>query len=1052
MVSKIFSALKVRPDERERVVIMLALGFFIGVFITTYQITADSLFLSRQAHRLNEAFLISGLLGMISTALFAVFQSRLKFSFLSFVNTLVVVSIVVLLYVALHKEELAYLSDQLIFGMYCFTGTITALLLLTYWGLFARMFDFGQSKRIIGWIDTGQLSAAILASLLIPATESFFPDPTDYLFFCGISMAASGLLVVYIALRFKLTGNSSAELSKEVRRDSSFIRMFKDRYVVLLSVFLSISMVTFMFTQFSFQEMVGIQYPNERELANFLAYFSLAIQIMALIMQTFVNERIISNYGLKVPLFILPIVVLIFVASSIFIALSFGYDKVASPQGFLFYFLFVSLGRLFNVMLRDSLESPTYKLFFIPLDNRVRFNIQAKIEGVINETARFIAGVLIFVLPMIPFFDTIYILIAVVFLLGGYFIIGNRLHIGYKSKIRSKLENLEFEHLESTETEVENKLLQVISDAKASAAVFAFKLLEKMAPASVSTWVNSLIRNHDSNAQEFAQDRINYLKGLSVSDKYVIKLTNQEQASDRKKLTEAEIVALFQSGGEITRERIQKLARSSSEEDRQYAAELILHTNRQDSISLLTELLSDSNTIVRLAAIQTASQKYNNEIILALIDNLNVTRFSIQAANALLIIGERAISMLDNAFYRTGQSQQTMIKILKIMGKIGGVKAKESLWNKIDYPDKGIGSQVLLSLGASDFKAGISQISRIKFAIESDIGDITWNLAAIDEVKDTEYGKVIKQALKEEITNDVDHMYMLLSMLYDSKSIQLVKENIESGTTEGNTYALELLDVFLSEQLKQRVIPVLEDSSEAEKARKLELFYPRVKLDDRLVLKFLINRDFTQTNRWTKALVIRQIGILKLKEFSLDLIAQIFNSDDLIVEEASLALFNINQDLFFENIERLPGEKQRQLKSLIVNPEKSHQVLKLDRILFLKAQQQFEGVSGLTLSYLVDITEIVYLTENDILDDNVNNSFYLTYSGTVIYTNVNEGEREYKPGQFIGEMLTLPQALNSHSIKTNSECILLKFEKDQYYDLVSDNLQLADLTLKAILY
>ncbi|HMQ00719.1 MAG TPA: cyclic nucleotide-binding domain-containing protein, partial [Cyclobacteriaceae bacterium] len=463
---------------------------------------------------------------------------------------------------------------------------------------------------------------------------------------------------------------------------------------------------------------------------------------------------------------------------------------------------------------------------------------------------------------------------------------------------------------------------------------------------------------------------------------------------------------------------------------------------------------SDSNTIVRLAAIQTASQKYNNEIILALIDNLNVTRFSIQAANALLIIGERAISMLDNAFYRTGQSQQTMIKILKIMGKIGGVKAKESLWNKIDYPDKGIGSQVLLSLGASDFKAGISQISRIKFAIESDIGDITWNLAAIDEVKDTEYGKVIKQALKEEITNDVDHMYMLLSMLYDSKSIQLVKENIESGTTEGNTYALELLDVFLSEQLKQRVIPVLEDSSEAEKARKLELFYPRVKLDDRLVLKFLINRDFTQTNRWTKALVIRQIGILKLKEFSLDLIAQIFNSDDLIVEEASLALFNINQDLFFENIERLPGEKQRQLKSLIVNPEKSHQVLKLDRILFLKAQQQFEGVSGLTLSYLVDITEIVYLTENDILilDDNVNNSFYLTYSGTVIYTNVNEGEREYKPGQFIGEMLTLPQALNSHSIKTNSECILLKFEKDQYYDLVSDNLQLADLTLKAILY
>ena len=31
----------------------------------------------------------------------------------------------------------------------------------------------------------------------------------------------------------------------------------------------------------------------------------------------------------------------------------------------------------------------------------------------------------------------------------------------------------------------------------------------------------------------------------------------------------------------------------------------------------------------------------------------------------------------------------------------------------------------------------------------------------------------------------------------------LLKENIDSGTAEGITYAIELLDVFLSEQLKE---------------------------------------------------------------------------------------------------------------------------------------------------------------------------------------------------------------------------------------------------------
>ena len=40
-------------------------------------------------------------------------------------------------------------------------------------------------------------------------------------------------------------------------------------------------------------------------------------------------------------------------------------------------------------------------------------------------------------------------------------------------------------------------------------------------------------------------------------------------------------------------------------------------------------------------------------------------------------------------------------------------------------------------------------------------------------------------------------------MLYDAKSIHLIKQNLESGTNEGITYALELLDVLLAEDVKQ---------------------------------------------------------------------------------------------------------------------------------------------------------------------------------------------------------------------------------------------------------
>ena len=61
-----------------------------------------------------------------------------------------------------------------------------------------------------------------------------------------------------------------------------------------------------------------------------------------------------------------------------------------------------------------------------------------------------------------------------------------------------------------------------------------------------------------------------------------------------------------------------------------------------------------------------------------------------------------------------------------------------------------------------------------------------------------------------------------------------------------------------------------------------------------MVLKFLINRDFTQSNRWTKACVLFQIGILKIADFKLDLIAQLFNPDTLIREVSAWALYQID--------------------------------------------------------------------------------------------------------------------------------------------------------------
>lgn len=1041
-----------RTQEQRQIVLMLATGFFMGSFIATYQVTADSLFLNRLGDQLNKAFLIAGALGIITTGLFSFFQNWIRFTTLALSSLFLIFAFSLGAFMLLEFGDPRF-HNGYIFALYCMSGPLTAILLLSFWGLFGRLFNFRQSKRIIGWIDTGQLIAAILATLIIiPFTSEIIDNTSSYLLLCSISIFIVSILVFIISSSFTISKNDPEEFGAGVKTETRFVNIIKDPYILLLSLFLLISMTTLMFSQYSFQQLVTEQYPDERELTTFTSFFTGAVYGLSLIMQTFINSRIISNYGLKVSLFILPVVVGIFSLGAVGVGSAFGFDKDVSPTGFIYFFLFISLSRLFNWTLRDSLENPVFKLLFIPMDNRVRFNIQSKVEGLVNESARFIAGVLIFLFAFIPSFEIIHISLILVVLVIAYYLVVIKLYNGYRNKIRQKLEDstgTKQEKLERGFTVIIQKLEQMLFQPSAGKAVFSFKLLEKLSAANTNQWINNLIRNEDDAARHYGQEKLNELKGLSVSDRYVIKVDQSKAGGDRNVLSRFDLQMILDSDGDITKTRIQRLARSLDPNDRHYAAELLLHTGKEDGATYLMELLMDLEPKVRNTAIKTSIKKHSPEIINLLIENLNNSAYSNQATNALELIGADTLPLLEAAFYKSGQNTQVMLKIIQVMGRIGGQRVKELLWNKIDYPNKVIVSQVLLSLGECGFKAGISQITRIRYAIEADIADIRWNLSAIQEIDSKGFAENIKEGLRWEIQNDIEHIYMLLAMIYDTRSIQLVKENIESATADGITYAIEMIDVFLSDQLKQRVIPILDDLTDVERINKLEDFYPRVKLDSKLVLKFIINRDFTQSNRWTKACVIYQIGLTRIVDFKLDLIAQLFNPDGLIKEISAQALYAINPEEYHTHVRRLGDFQRKELDELIIYRRK---MTCFDKVRFFQRIPIFENIPGITLSYLADISVEVRLKDGEtlILDERSNNHFYLVVSGGVNFFQKGEMVSVFSEGQFIGEMLGSHVFVNTNLIVATTEVSILRFNKDQFYELLSDNVKLADQVIAYI--
>ncbi len=123
-----------------------------------------------------------------------------------------------------------------------------------------------------------------------------------------------------------------------------------------------------------------------------------------------------------------------------------------------------------------------------------------------------------------------------------------------------------------------------------------------------------------------------------------------------------------------------------------------------------------------------------------------------------------------------------------------------------------------------------------------------------------------------------------------------------------------------------------------------------------------------------------------------------------------------------------------------------------EKILFYQHISFFEGIPGITLSFLADISDEVKLPAQQSLsiDEKFNNSFYVIYSGSVKYYVKGNYEMEFGKGQFVGEMLSAPGFANTNLIVANDETVLLKINKDLFYELVSDNVKLADKVLEYI--
>lgn len=1044
MRARLLKILDIEADETGRVSLLLVMGFFMGMFIATISVASQSLFLARfsETEDLPVAFAVSGFFGLVATLIYNFLQNRIPFPLLATLSLLTVGIIT-----AFIEFGEGFFSDPSLMYAFGFTQILpfSFIVYLVFWGSFGRLFNLRQSKRLVGTVDIGAMIATFIAFFSIPLLLSVMTPQSLYTI-ALVSIIVFLSLFIYLSIRHLNKARSFAQ-EKLVYKKLDIKDFIQNRYILYMSLFIIFSMMAITFVDYSFFNVTTL-YMDTASLANFISYFEGTVVVFCFLFQVLATDRIQSEYGMRVSLLVSPLLIGFFTLAALVLGLIFGYSP--TDNYFVIFFMMIAVSKLLIRSLKEALDNPTFKLFLLPIESTIRIDVQTKIEGIVTALASVIAGGFIILITRFELFNLIYVTIFTLPLFVCWFIVTNKMHKSYRQTLQQTLsKNKETAEDAVTKEYTINEVLEKeVSSSTEEKVIYGLKLMEKLEPTLFESAVIRLTESDNPRIKKFVEHKIQTLGIEKDLIKSEVRSLAQQAAAETE---DSDLLS-------ISPEKLMKLSKSPKQNDRLLAAKLLRKLISQKTIFILLELLRDADPKVRFEALLTARKAKRTETWPVLIEMLSSPVYGHHAAAALKGAGESVLITLETAFHKSGQTDLVMLRIVQIMGRIGGDQALQLLWRKADYPDKRIVKQILYSLRFINYRAQGREVREVFDLLETEISKTIWNLAALEELPKIDQFKFLREALREEITQNYDQITMLLSILYDPQSVELVRENIESGDPDNIAFAMELLDLFLDQELKPKLMPLLDDSSTEDKLRLLQLHYPRESYTPIQVINYILNRDFNLSNRWTKVCAIHAAAFMQDFRVSRGLIAQVFNSDRLLQETAAWVIYNKDKR-GYENIsERLPGRDKKYLDSSI----ESNQLLDgledgfflgIEMVMFIKQLPVFQKIHGSLICDLADKITPVELMRGEkmqLLTPEDNGIILIVAHGEVTLMDHERALHHLAKGTVYGELFHHGPALPANNVVATERTVIFKINLLDFYFVMANHHELVQGLIKNI--
>jgi AAA family ATP:ADP antiporter len=1031
------SFFNVEPGEGRSASLMLLHSFFMGLATVFFETAASALFLARFSKgALPWVYLTAAVVNTATGLLYSAAQSRISFARLM-TTTLLVLLVTT---VGFRAGLAATGAVWLVFGLLVWYRVVSILTDLEYWAVAARLYDVRQAKRLFGLIGSGEVTARILGSFSVPLLVQT-TGVTNLLLFSAASLALCvGLLMAVLRL---MPAPSASTVGAKRAHDgpaAALRQLVGNRYLMLIVGVAAFAALGKYFVDFAFLEQMKQRYGGEKALASFFGIFSGVSQTLSLSTRLFLSGRVLGRWGVKLGLLILP-------AAHVLCTLVLVAAGLLPGAGAAIFWLVVLNQGIYKT-LKHPIDNPSFKVLYQPLRREDRLAAQITVETIVTPLAIGVAGLVMLLFTVVLPYNPVLFSCALLVTFAGWMLAATAAGREYAGALVGALKGrIEDSTVDFDDDESQKVLERTLATGHPREVLFALQMLETTAPERMPALLPRLA-DHESpdvrlaalglverlkvhTAMEAAQRRMEAdpapdvraaaLRAFAaVGGPPVFEQLARHLEDPDPQVSMAALVGLLKQGSPFANTQLQVRAGSRNPRKRVWVARVLADAGPGSYHEPLLKLLRDEVPEVRRTALIAAGRLRNKDLWPAVLDALRDRAFCGAATSAFAAGGESAVPTLVAAF-REGEPPPTLLRIARLLARIGTPLAKTALARQSAHPNAAVRHEVLRSLAGMRFQPDEPGRLALAARVRGEAKDVAWLMDVRGDLAVHEDLALLRTALEHETERARDRLLLVLSFLYDSRAILSAREHRSDVSREKRAYALEILDVTLSAEDKDLVMPVLGDAAPLASDGSHEARVAR--------LQELLDAYPARTSSWTQACTLEAV----VRTPSSGLISAV----ETLTTRTRTALLT---QMIDQTIVRLKAPTAEQLAA----KGRTTHMRTIEKVITLKSVDMFSRADDDVLADVASILEEVEWKAGQLIfkKGDPGDSMYIIVEGRVRvfdgeHTIVQLGARD-----IFGELALLDPEPRFASVEALTEVRLFRLDREAFLELMAGNIDI----------